>query len=118
MNFQNTLVLKTDSIILGEFTAMESRCVASQERLKPGDRVVVVYLTQVGPGVTVPLEIPFIVKADKFQGYIDRLIQMIEADTMVTSVVSPLQIVSPVSETAAVVKTDSPTSEKPAEPTA
>lgn len=116
MNFQNTLVVKSNSIVLSDFTPMEFRCVASQDKLKPGDNVVVVYLTQIGQGNSIPLEIPFIIKAEKFQYYIDRLLNMMtsKADSETTPAVLPQEAALPIGEAVAVVKVDTPAPENPA----
>jgi len=116
MNYHNSFVLKTDSIVLDEFTPMEFRCDASQEKLKVGDSIVVIYLTEVVAGTCIPLEIPLIVKVDKFQGFIDRFIQIM--DTHEKALATKASVVLPASETTDIAKLDTPTPEKPAEKTA
>ena len=113
MKYQTPSIIEAESMYLGNFTPMESRCVASQDDLKGGDHVVVLYLTDVQAEGRIPLRIPYIVKAEKFQEYIDRFIEIIESKRQ-ASTKAPAAL--PSSEVLAGVKSDTPPENSPEKP--
>lgn len=85
MNYTSPDIIKMESINLGELTPMELRCVESLEPLKANDLVVVMYITRVNQQNQIPLKIPYIIKSDKFQAYIDRFVEILTKEISTSS---------------------------------
>ena len=81
MDYKATTEHSATSVILTDFSKLESRDAASTEELKPGDTVFVIYrcvVQDARPGIAIPLHpenAPFIVKSERAAEFLDKLIE-------------------------------------------